>query len=439
MVRAAPPFQFTSVVQPTSTVSATPPAEPFDAGIAYLMGQCCTLTYNQFDAGTITTADFASLDLAGSLAGYTAAASNLTPFTISEAVEPGPTAGDVGDYVTVQGGFGVLLTLTQAGQQTRELTVIALRGTRSFAEWLDDAEFMPVPFAGAISQLKSGLGSVHAGFYADYTVGTDGLTAATGQELSSDVSLRAKGSLAAQVGTYVSSIKGADVYVTGHSLGGAVATLCALDVAYTFPGSAESLALYALASPRVAVGLSDSFNVAVPTLGNMDVFLANFQRLVPNAYQVIHAADIVPIVPPTSITVGPLTLNAARVTDPWQVGSGATATASVSGGAVTSVTVNNDNSSGYTDLALPTVVFTGGGGSGAAATASIGFTGDVDVKVTSGGSGYTSPPTVTIVSGSPGAPGNVVSFIAQTGDIGNNHGCIGTYVPYLQALAGGFS
>lgn len=437
MPRATPPFQFTTLVQPTSTVAATPPSEPFDAGIAYLMGQCCTLTYNQFDAGTITAADFSSLDLAGSLAGYLATPSNLQPFTISEAIELGPTPGDVGDYTTVQGGFGVLLTLTKEGQPTKELTVIALRGTRSFEEWLDDAMFIPVPFAGNIHALDSGLGSCHGGFYGDYTTGTNGKAAAAGQELSSDVSQRAGGSLAAQVGAYVSGVSGAAIYVTGHSLGAAVATLCALDVAHTFPASASSLALYALASPRVAVGLSDSFGIPIPTLGNLGLFLMNFQKLVPNAYQIVHAADIVPIAPPLSTTLGPLTVSCAQVTDPWQIGSGATATAEAPDGVVTKVNVDNDNAHGYTSSALPSVVFSGVG-SGASATVSIDWEHSLSVNVVSGGSGYDPPPTVTF-AGSPGLPGNVVRFIAQTGDIGNNHGCIATYVPYLQALAGGFA
>jgi hypothetical protein len=34
--------------------------------------------------------------------------------------------------------------------------------------------------------------------------------------------------------------------------------------------------------------------------------------------------------------------------------------------------------------------------------------------------------------------GNVINFCAQTGDIGNNHSCVITYIPYVQALAGGF-
>src|SRR5262249_53445704 len=100
-------------------------------------------------------------------------------------------------------------------------------------------------------------------------------------------------------------------------------------------------------------------------------------------------------------------------------GSGATATAIISGGVVTSVRITNGGS-GCTSA--PTVSFTGGGGSGAAATAVVGgalsgdnnsafqFTGGTaaialpqlatgatvaSVFLTSGGSGYSSAPTVT--------------------------------------------
>jgi hypothetical protein len=58
--------------------------------------------------------------------------------------------------------------------------------------------------------------------------------------------------------------------------------------------------------------------------------------------------------------------------------------------------------------------------------------------VTNGGSGYTSAPSVEIIS-TGGLPQNVINFCAQTGDIGCNHGCVNTYVPYLAALAANFS
>ncbi|WP_126653630.1 hypothetical protein [Chryseobacterium aureum] len=85
-------------------------------------------------------------------------------------------------------------------------------------------------------------------------------------------------------------------------------------------------------------------------------------------------------------------------------GTPATVTATISGGAVTGITINNGGS-GYTSA--PTVNFYGGGpvvngGSKARATATI--TGGVvtGITINSGGSGYTSAPTVTVSGGNKG-------------------------------------
>lgn len=65
------------------------------------------------------------------------------------------------------------------------------------------------------------------------------------------------------------------------------------------------------------------------------------------------------------------------------------------------VAIGNTKGAGYT--AAPTVGITGGGGTGATATAVLGTAGDagrvVSVNVTNGGSGYTSKPTVTFSGG----------------------------------------
>ena len=78
------------------------------------------------------------------------------------------------------------------------------------------------------------------------------------------------------------------------------------------------------------------------------------------------------------------------------VGTGATATATVTNGAVTAVNVTNGGT-GYSEGA--TVAFNAPAGSGAIAAAHI--TGGVitSIAVTTGGSGYTSAPTVTISPG----------------------------------------
>lgn len=75
----------------------------------------------------------------------------------------------------------------------------------------------------------------------------------------------------------------------------------------------------------------------------------------------------------------------------------ATAVATMSGGTVTQVTLISPGW-GYSTSATPLVTFAGGGGAGAAATATANANGTVSVTLQSGGSGFTSPPTVTISS-----------------------------------------
>jgi hypothetical protein len=105
------------------------------------------------------------------------------------------------------------------------------------------------------------------------------------------------------------------------------------------------------------------------------------------------------------------------------VGSGATAVATVSGGAVTGVTVT----AGGNFTSTPTVTFSGGGGTGAAATATMSgdttigtctSTGQVaSINKTANGSGYTSPPAITISGG--GGTGATATCVLVFGQVGN--------------------
>lgn len=88
-------------------------------------------------------------------------------------------------------------------------------------------------------------------------------------------------------------------------------------------------------------------------------------------------------------------LNLSLFLDSSGGGFGATATATVSGGVVTSITVTNP---GYGYTKAPGIIFTGGGGFGAWATATVSGGFVTAITVTDGGSGYTSAPTVTIGS-----------------------------------------
>lgn len=76
----------------------------------------------------------------------------------------------------------------------------------------------------------------------------------------------------------------------------------------------------------------------------------------------------------------------------WSNAPGANATAAITNGKVTKITVKG-SSSGY--AAVPTVTITGGNGSGAAAIAVLTNGRVTAIKVTNGGSGYTSAPAVT--------------------------------------------
>lgn len=78
-------------------------------------------------------------------------------------------------------------------------------------------------------------------------------------------------------------------------------------------------------------------------------------------------------------------------------GTGAAASTLIDGGSVISVSVTGQGSTPY--VAAPSVTFSGGGGTGATGTAVISDGLVVGINVTSGGTGYTSAPTITLTAG----------------------------------------
>jgi hypothetical protein len=344
----APPFAFTPVVQPSSTLSTTPPAG-FDVNAGALMGNICALTYTQFAAGS-TTIDKTDLKALGG----TLTQPPVAFCTISESIAAGATIGSSGEYATVVGGFALTGTMPDG----TEANIIAMRGTRTYGEWIDDATAIPASFtvgtnAGkGYNRFDPPYGMVHGGFLGLYTTGTNGaLPTVVAGVLDQEYS-RPAGSLAAQVEALVSDGSWnprLPLYVTGHSLGAALAELVAMDIAVNMPGAFPSgqIYVYSLAGPLLAGGMQLESFVGP----DASKFANAFVSLIPNTFRVVNAADIVPISPPSCISLSALQLTFAQ----------------------------------------------------------------------------TAP------------PGNVVSFIAQTGSIGGNHSCADTYQPYLAALARGFS
>lgn len=90
-------------------------------------------------------------------------------------------------------------------------------------------------------------------------------------------------------------------YITGHSLGGAIATLAAMEVALAVPQIREQIQLYTYAAPRVGDRL----------------FAQAHSQLIPNSYRIVNLSDSVPLVPPIKIENRFATANYAHVGQKW--------------------------------------------------------------------------------------------------------------------------
>lgn len=74
-------------------------------------------------------------------------------------------------------------------------------------------------------------------------------------------------------------------YVSGHSLGAALATILAMDIALAVPAIQPHLQVYVYASPRV---------------GNPD-FARSYAKILPNSFRITNLADPIPTMPPTRL------------------------------------------------------------------------------------------------------------------------------------------
>jgi hypothetical protein len=183
------------------------------------------------------------------------AAVQAAGYQFVEALYGNELATDVDPHLgqTVTYGF---LAQSPAGE-----LVAAIRGTATILEWLHDAAFLFVP-----NPIHAGGGLTEDGFTAIYR------------------SLRAGAdpNAASAIAAITTLVGGGDVKtltVTGHSLGAALATLLALDVALN-SGTAQ-LSVYTYASPRV---------------GEM-FFQHTYDGVAPDTYRVHNRPDLVPKVP----------------------------------------------------------------------------------------------------------------------------------------------
>jgi triacylglycerol lipase len=149
--------------------------------------------------------------------------------------------------------------------------VLAFRGTDSFLDWLADATYVQTTF-----DFVGNSGLVHEGFKEVYQSARDQVLTAV---LAAPTNL--------------------PLYITGHSLGGGLATLAALDLAVNTPFA--NPVVYSFASPRV---------------GDPD-FAAKSDVAVQTHWRVLNTLDVVPVLPPEQIFDGKETLQFKHV-DEWE-------------------------------------------------------------------------------------------------------------------------
>lgn len=145
--------------------------------------------------------------------------------------------------------------------------VVAIRGTQGIWEWIHDINFflVPCPFLAAGGHTEDGFTDMYQSLRTDVTGGSTTFV----QEI---------GNLAfpQPVGL---------VTVCGHSLGGALATLLALDLTANGKAPFNQSAAYTYGSPRTG----DSS------------FAATYNQAVMNSHRIANRLDIVPQVPPPAL------------------------------------------------------------------------------------------------------------------------------------------
>jgi predicted lipase len=240
------------------------PAQPtFDVTTAINVAQLLNTTYDT-SPSDLTNAAGKAVSAGG--INYTVV---TTIYANDLATDMNPSRGD--DEVSI----GLICQATQTGD-----VVIAIRGTEGTLEWIHDAEFLQVPCPFLV-----GAGHTEDGFTAMYE------SLRTGAAANSPSVVNALATL-----TFPRPVS--SVTICGHSLGGALATLLALDVAAN--SAFKDPAVYTYGSPRTGDSL----------------FASTFDQVVKNSYRAANRVDIVPTLPPPvdyQHVLNPVDLNPVRL------------------------------------------------------------------------------------------------------------------------------
>jgi hypothetical protein len=155
-----------------------------------------------------------------------------------------------------QVSIGLICQANGTGQ-----VVIAIRGTEGILEWIHDAEFLlvPCPFLASAGNTEDGFTAMYNSLATDIAPGSP--------------------SVANALATLPFKQPVSSLVICGHSLGGALATLLALDVTANLKFQTPSV--YTYASPRTGDPL----------------FAATYNQIVTNSSRVANRVDLVPKLP----------------------------------------------------------------------------------------------------------------------------------------------
>jgi predicted lipase len=146
--------------------------------------------------------------------------------------------------------YGFLLT-------SPKLNILMFRGTQRQLEWLENILAVQENYVHPIN--GTAIGKVHSGIYDFYQT-----------------------HLAASVKQAVQSLNPQQsLIIAGHSLGAALATFAAIDLALISPTLKPNIQVYTYAGPR---------------LGNK-AFVEAHSQLLPNHYRITNLADMIPLLP----------------------------------------------------------------------------------------------------------------------------------------------
>ncbi len=239
------------------SVTLKQPTIPYDRQMSKLLVRCCRLATEQYLLGV------AEPNYDGAIACLTSYFPQLDEYkqiasfkTIRERswLEPIIQRIGLGDLIPktdlIYAGFVL---------KSSANNIIVFRGTQEPEEWIANLDVKQIYYQANNPEA----GKVHQGFYNLYFNGSDQIIHPALDQLDPTI----------------------PCYITGHSLGGAMAVLAAIDLALNFINYKEQIRVYSYAPPRVGD----------PT------FAKFYSELVPNSYRVVNQADSAWLLPPTQL------------------------------------------------------------------------------------------------------------------------------------------